>query len=107
MIFTGPRGSICAGEKDRFLIGRPTRSGAIKILPHLYLLGNGYLLVSDSGKGLMVDPTMGEMKKLEALLKELKCVKLDAAVVSHYHHDHCDGIPYLQRKPGLCLPIQR
>ena len=49
----------------------------------------------------MVDPTLGEMEKLEALLKELKCVKLDAAVVSHYHADHCDGIPYLQRKHGV------
>jgi len=99
--FYRAKGSICAGEKDRFLIGRPTRSGAIKILPHLYLLRNGYLLVSDSGKGLVVDPTLGEMEKLEALLKELKCVKLDAAVVSHYHADHCDGIPYLQRKHGV------
>lgn len=96
--FYKAKGTICAGEKDRFFVGVPTRSGAVKILPHLYMLGNGYLLVSSSKKGLVVDPAKNEMQKLEALLKELKDVKLEAAIVSHCHYDHCDGLPYLQRK---------
>lgn len=96
--FYTAKGSICAGEKDRFLVGTPLRSGAVKILPHLYMFGNGYLLVSSAKKGLVVDPTTSEIPRLEALLKELKDVKLDAAIVSHSHIDHCDGIPYLQRK---------
>jgi len=99
--FYRAKGSICAGEKDRFLVGTPTKSGAIKILPHLYMLGNTYLLVSSAKKGLVVDPTSGAMTQLEALLKELKDVKLDAAIVSHCHVDHCDGIPYLQRHYGV------
>jgi glyoxylase-like metal-dependent hydrolase (beta-lactamase superfamily II) len=99
--FYRAKGSICAGEKDRFLIGAPTASGAIKILPHLYLLRNGYVLISDSKKALVVDPTIGEINQLEALLKELKCVRPEAAIVSHYHLDHCDGIPYLQRRYGV------
>lgn len=96
--FYRAKGAVCAGEKDRFLIGRPMRSKAVKILPHLYMLGNSYLLVSDAKKGLVVDPAKNEMQKLEALLEELGDVTLDAAIVSHCHADHCDGLPYLQRR---------
>lgn len=96
--FYKAKGSICAGEKDRFVVGTPTKSGAVKILPCLYGFGNGYLLVSADKQGLIVDPTKGEMDILEKLLKELKDVKPEAAIVSHCHLDHCDGIPYLQRK---------
>jgi glyoxylase-like metal-dependent hydrolase (beta-lactamase superfamily II) len=95
--FYKAKGSICTGEKDHFVIGTSPDSGVVTILPHLYLLGNTYLLVSEDGKGLVVDPTCGQMPALEALLKELKNVKLEAAFVSHNHIDHCDGIPYLQR----------
>ena len=101
MDFYRAKGSICAGEKDHFAIGAPAAGGAIKILPHLYRVRNSYLVVSRSNKGLIVDPTVGEIEIMEALLKELKCLKPDAAIVSHYHLDHCDGIPHFQRKNGL------
>lgn len=99
--FYRAKGSICAGEKDHFVIGTPTRSGATRILPHLYGIHNTYLLVSDAGKGLVVDPTIAELPRLEALLKELGGVRLETAIVSHCHVDHCDGIPRLQRKYGV------
>lgn len=103
LAFYRAKGSVCAGEKDHFVIGTPMTSGPVRILPHLYLLGtgNGYLLVSRDKKGLVVDPVTSEMPRLEALLKELGGVEVEAAIVSHYHYDHCEGIPYLQRKHGV------
>ena len=40
------------------------------------------------------------MPSLERLLPELKDVVLTAAVSSHYHADHSDGIPYLRERYG-------
>lgn len=101
MDFYRAKGSICAGEKDHFVIGAPTAGGALKILPCLYRVRNSYLLVSAARKGLIVDPTVGEIEAMEALLKEIGCVRPEAAIVSHYHLDHCDGIPHFRRKYGL------
>ena len=94
------KGQISPGTRDRYVQPMGTVAGALQYLPHLYQYGgNGYLLVSDSGHGLVVDPFMPEMPALEALLRELG-VKPTAMTVSHYHWDHCDGIGYLREKYG-------
>ena len=101
MDFYHVKAQISPGEPDRYLPVEILPCGALKYLPQLYQYGgNGYLLVSESGEGLVVDPTMGDMPALEALLAELPEVRPTAMVVSHYHFDHCDAIPYLREKFG-------
>jgi len=74
--------------------------GALQYLPHLYqYAGNGYLLVSDRGEGLVVDPHLPELPVLDKLLEEVG-VWPTAMVVSHYHYDHSDGIAPLREKYG-------
>ncbi len=91
--------SICPGIKDKLVFPEILSGGFEKIFPHLYrYIKNGLLLVSDSGEALVIDPTMNEMEKLEELVKKLGSPKLTAAIVSHYHLDHCDAIPYLRKK---------
>ncbi|MCE5240307.1 MBL fold metallo-hydrolase [bacterium] len=98
--FYRAKGQISPGTKDGYLSPTATVAGALQYSPHLYQYGgNGYLLVSDSGTGLVVDPFQPEMPALEALLSELD-VRPTAMIVSHYHYDHCDGIPYLRDKYG-------
>jgi glyoxylase-like metal-dependent hydrolase (beta-lactamase superfamily II) len=100
MDFYHAKGQISPGTKDGYVPPMGTVAGAQQYLPHLYqYAGNGYLLVSDSGHGLVVDPHEPEMPALEALLAELG-VRPTAMVVGHYHYDHCDGIPYLREKYG-------
>lgn len=100
LAFYRAKGQISPGTRDRYLRPLATVAGALQVLPHLYQYGsNGYLLVSGLGTGLVVDPFTPEMPALEALLAELG-VRPTAMIVSHYHYDHCDGIPYLQDKYG-------
>ena len=100
LAFYRAKGQISPGTKDGYLRPTATVAGALQYLPHLYQYsGNGYLLVSDSGTGLVVDPQEPGMPALEALLAELG-VHPTAMIVSHYHYDHSDGIPYLQEKYG-------
>jgi glyoxylase-like metal-dependent hydrolase (beta-lactamase superfamily II) len=104
--FYRAKGQISPGENDRYLRPMETMAcGALRYLPSLYQFGgNGYLLMSASDEGLVVDPQMGDMPALEALLAELaergQAVQPTAMVVSHYHYDHCDAIPYLQERYG-------
>lgn len=100
MDFYHAKGQISPGTKDGYLAPRRMVAGARQYSKHLYqYAGNAYLLVSDSGAGLVVDPHEPEMPALEGLLAELG-VRPTAMVVSHYHYDHCDAIPYLQAKYG-------
>ncbi len=101
MDFYNVKNSISPGEKDLYiepeevLVGREPSGagGAHRISPHLYHFGrNGYLLVSSTGEGLIVDPQIPDMKPLKQLLEKLPDVRLTAVTVSHYHADHCDGI---------------
>jgi glyoxylase-like metal-dependent hydrolase (beta-lactamase superfamily II) len=102
LAFYEAKGQISPGEPDRYVPVEIMACGARKVSEHrLYQYGgNGYLLVSDSGEGLVVDPHLPEMPALEALLAELGGVRPSACVVSHYHYDHCDGIGYLREKYG-------
>lgn len=101
MTFYKAKSHISPGEKDRYLESQVLPCGARRVLDNLYqFAGNGYLLVSQSGSALVVDPRANNMPMLESLLAELGGIKPEAAVVTHYHNDHCDGIPYLKDKYG-------
>ena len=94
------KGQISPGEPDLNIKGEKLDCGAWRYLPHLYQFGNnGYLLVSEKGDALVVDPTTSDIKALEALCKELT-VTPSAMAVSHFHFDHCDAIPELRSRYG-------
>ncbi len=104
LAFYHSKGSICAGEADRYVQPTFTGSGARQLLPHLYQFGcNGYLVVSDRGEGLVVDPTLGDMDALDALLAEIGGLRVTASTASHYHLDHVDGAPLLRERHGALL----
>jgi glyoxylase-like metal-dependent hydrolase (beta-lactamase superfamily II) len=101
MAFYLAKGQISPGENDDYLTPTALACGAWRVLPSLYQFGtNGYLLRSSSGEGLVVDPQLPDMPALQALLDELGDVRVTACAVSHYHFDHCDGVPYLQSHYG-------
>ena len=98
--FHRAKGQISSEESDNYIVPE-FFGGAKRILPSLYQFGgNGYLLCSKRGEALVVDPTNGDMPRLEGLLAALPGVRPTAAVVSHYHYDHCDAIPVLRKKYG-------
>ena len=95
------KGQISAGEPDRFVPLEPFGAAVNRVSNHLYqYAGNGYLVTSESGEALVVDPHLPEMPVLEDLLGRLGGARPTASVVSHYHYDHCDGIAYLREKYG-------
>ncbi len=99
--FYHAKGQISPGECDRWLEPEILDCGARRYSSHLYQFGgNGYLLVSAGGEGLVVDPFSADMSALEDLLATLGGTRPTAMVVSHYHYDHCDGIPYLRERYG-------
>ena len=102
LAFYRVKGAISPGEPDRYVEPLEILAcGARRVLPSLYQFGaNGYLLRSSGGEGLIVDPFLPDMPALEQLLHELGDVTPTAAVASHYHADHSDGIPYLRERYG-------
>jgi glyoxylase-like metal-dependent hydrolase (beta-lactamase superfamily II) len=100
LTFVEAKGQIAPGEPDGYLDSELLACGARRLLPDLFQLGNGALLRSRSGEALIVDPCSSEMPLLDALLAELGGLHPTAATVSHYHADHCDGIPYLRQRYG-------
>jgi glyoxylase-like metal-dependent hydrolase (beta-lactamase superfamily II) len=115
LAFYHAKGAISPQEYDCYVRPEILACGARQILPHLYQFGaNGYLLRSRTNEGLIVDPFSGDIEAMERLLVELKEVKPTAAVSSHYHADHSDGMPYLQERydakawlhPWIAHPLQ-
>ncbi len=111
--FSKAKGSVCPGEPDRYFEPTFTRCGARQLLEGLYQFGsNGYLLLSNTGKALVIDPWVGDTEELEALLNELQ-VKPTDITVTHYHSDHVDGAPSLKKKykaklwlhPRVAIPL--
>lgn len=95
------KGQVSPGEPDRYVPVEFLDCGARRISAHLYqYAGNGYLLTSQGGEALVIDPHRPEMEALEALLQELGSPRPTACAVSHYHYDHCDAIPYLRQRYG-------
>ena len=100
LAFIRAKGSVCAGERDHFIIPEHLPCGARRVLPHLYRFGmNSCLLASKSGDTLVVDPFDG-MQELEALLKDLGLRGPSVMLVSHCHEDHCGAIPWHRRRYG-------
>ena len=101
LAFYHAKGQVSPGEPDRYLPMEALDCGAYRCSEHLYQFGgNGYLLVSETGEALVVDPFVADLGSLAELLDELGHVTPTAMVVSHYHYDHCDGIPALRQRFG-------
>lgn len=97
----------------------------VPVLPHLlaatYACSYFYVITSDSGKALLVDfgaPNFalfqpgnkhfedGERVRfmehsLDRLQRQYGVRQIQAVLPSHYHDDHVNGIPYLQRQLGV------
>jgi len=97
----------------------------VPVLPHVlaatYACSYFYVITSDSGKALLVDfgapnfslfsPAQkhfedGERMRfvehsLERLRRQYGVGQIEAVLPSHYHDDHINGIPYLQRQLGV------
>ncbi|MCC7355779.1 MAG: MBL fold metallo-hydrolase [Anaerolineae bacterium] len=97
----------------------------VPVLPHVlaatYACSYFYVITSDSGRALLVDfgaPNFslfspakrhfedGETVRfvehsLERLRTQYGVHKIQAVLPSHYHDDHVNGIPYLQRQMGV------
>lgn len=94
--------------------------GPMTVLPHLVMIpgcSNTWIIVSDSGKALFVDygsqnftfmysgsvwfEANNRLRHLEHNLDLLRnkfgVRQIDIAMPSHYHDDHVNGLPYLQR----------
>ena len=98
--------SLCEGERDEFWPAEPAGADAKKVLPHLYhFSNNNYMLLSDSGEALVVDPTRGAVPAMLRLCERLGRPKITAMIASHYHLDHTDAIPQMQKRFGAraCL----
>jgi len=95
------KGSICAGEKDHFLVPGLLACGARRYLPHLIQFGgNGWLLVSETGEGLVVDPESADLPLLDRVLKESGGVQPTIMTASHFHYDHNEGMPAMKKRYG-------
>jgi len=114
--FVKVKGNICPGEPDRYLKPSFTKSGARLIADNLYQFGeNGYLLVSQSGNCLVIDPFIADLAALDKLLTELSNVRITDVTATHYHSDHIDGVPILKKQhraklhlhPRVAKPIAR
>jgi len=87
------KGSVCVGEKSRWMEVERMPSGARRILPHLFAFGgNGYLLLSAAGEGLAIDPTVPDMLHLEDLLRDIGVRRIGAVSATHYLRDHSDAL---------------
>jgi len=79
--FYHAKGQICVGEPDDYWTPEITNNEAKGLLPHLYQFGkNSYLLISDTGKAMLIDPWSGDLA--QPLLKKLGNPKVTAATAT-------------------------
>lgn len=98
------KGHICAGERDRYFTPAVRPCGARQLSPHLFQFGaNSYLLLSDAGQALCVDPYSADIASVVGLLAELGNPRITAAASTHYHADHSDGLPVVKRRHGATI----
>ncbi len=96
--FYRAKGHVSPGEVNRDLQPEQLGHDCFRYLPHLYQFGgNGYMLISESGEALVVDPWSSDLDTLAWLCDHLQ-VRPTAMAVSHYHYDHCDGIPAVRER---------
>ncbi len=99
MAFVKAKGSVCAGEKDRWFCTEELGNGMMRVLPDLYHFGgNSYLIVGDRGEGLVIDPTVPSIERIQERMQVAGVTRLTAAMATHYHRDHSDGLNWLREK---------
>lgn len=107
MDFYRAKGSVCAGEKDRIFVPEKVTDKVARISAHLYAgPGNGYLLLSESGTCLVVDPTEEDAGAFREFVEGSgRIFRPEVGLVSHAHVDHYAGLPGLHDEYGLeiCL----
>ncbi len=96
------KGSVCEGERDDYFPLEPLEGlNARRVLPRLYQFGaNSFLLVSETGEGMLVDPYKPDFPTLEALMPLAGVRRLTVATASHFHYDHTDGFPLAKERYG-------
>ena len=118
------QGKLRAYLDHRWSVTVPTQDIRPRaILPHLIQIpgcSNTWIVLSDSGKALFVDygsQSGGFMysfsvyfeagnrlrmleHNLDVLREEFGMKSVDLAMPSHYHDDHVNGLPYLQKHEG-------
>ncbi len=98
-------------EQDRDPISKPTKVPLIsQVTPHLYKLShktkgkNFAMIVSDNGRGLILDCGLFPEKMLEEIIVGMRAhlglKEIDAFWISHMHGDHFLLGPTLKRKYG-------
>lgn len=98
--FHKAKGQISPGEADRNLPAEPLGPKRFRYLPHLFQFGmNGYLLVSRNNEGMVIDPWREDLELLDQLCEQLG-VRPTATAATHYHFDHCDGLPDVCKRYG-------
>lgn len=101
LAFIRAKGSVCAGERNRWLDMDPMPCGAFRISPHLYQFGgNSFLLLSDRNAAMVIDPQLADLDSLEPLREALGVDRIAVGTASHYHLDHSDGLNALRRRYG-------
>ncbi len=99
--FYHAKGQISPRVADRYVPTEALGCGAVRISPHLFQFGsNGYLVVADSGRALVVDPCGADMAALSALRAELGNPEVARCTATHYHLDHCDAADRLREDFG-------
>ena len=100
------KGSICPGQPDRYVEPMAIRHGARQILPDLYQFAtNAYLLLGEGNEALAIDVQASEMDVLERLRIALGRPVISAALATHYHLDHSDGLPPIRRRYGSTIHL--
>ena len=97
MAFYKAKGQISPYEPDGYV---PIDPYDRSVSAHLYRFGgNGYLITSENGEGFVVDPTIPDLEDLEVLVDRMG-ITITGCTATHYHADHIDGVPALQKKYG-------
>jgi len=100
LAFYAAKGHICPGERDDYTEPRFLKCGARSLSTHLVQYStNGYVLLSESGEALIVDPPE-EPHVTEAVLAELGGPRVTAIAATHYHSDHSAGLTPVKRALG-------
>ena len=105
-----PVGKVPARESDP--ISKPTAFSLMnQVTPHLYKLNPEYLgknfsiIISDDGRGLILDcglfPEVLLHKLIQGMKKHLGLKQIDALWISHMHGDHFLLGPILREKYGV------